>query len=143
MSEAVAAGADFEQRAKDILAEKFAPWVQDLHLGIESANPIVLRLANRAALTRVGGMLCGQALMAAADTAMVLAISEALGGFMDMATINMTCNFLAAVVGEDALIETQITRLGKSLAFGDVRIFGAGSGKLCMHSTLTYTVIRK
>ena len=52
------------------LADLFAPWVQALDLLVESFGPgeATLRLPQSEALSRVGGMLCGQAMMAAADT---------------------------------------------------------------------------
>lgn len=132
----------FAERAAHILRDKFAPWVQELRLTVERTAPLVLRLSNRPELSRVGGIVCGQAIMAAADTAMVLAVSEALGDFTDMATVNMTTSFLAAAMGEDLLVTVEITRLGKSMAFGDARISGATSGTLCAHATLTYSMRR-
>jgi acyl-coenzyme A thioesterase PaaI-like protein len=58
------------------LSDWFAPWVQALGLRVESfaAGEVTLRLPQNPELSRIGGMVCGQALMAAADTAMVLAI---------------------------------------------------------------------
>ncbi|WP_367187664.1 PaaI family thioesterase, partial [Hydrogenophaga sp.] len=59
-----------------LLAAWFAPWVQALGLRVESfvEGEVTLRLPQNDQLSRVGGMLCGQAMMSAADTAMVLAI---------------------------------------------------------------------
>src|SRR5690606_30515906 len=55
------------------LPEYFAPWVQALGLVVENHDEgcVTLRLPQSDQLSRVGGMLCGQAMMAAADTAMV------------------------------------------------------------------------
>nr|MCU0762999.1 phenylacetic acid degradation protein [Hydrogenophaga sp.] len=53
------------------LADWFAPWVQALGLRVESFGDgeATLRLPHSEQLSRVGGMVCGQALMSAADTA--------------------------------------------------------------------------
>ena len=61
------------ENLQQALSELFAPWVQALNLTVEStqADSVTLRLPQSDQLSRVGGMLCGQAMMAAADTAMV------------------------------------------------------------------------
>jgi acyl-coenzyme A thioesterase PaaI-like protein len=143
MSAGAAEPPDFTEKARALLEDKFAPWVQDLRLEIHSTGPIVLRLVRRAELCRIGGILCGQAIMAAADTAMVLAVAEALGEFVEMATVNMNSNFLAALTDEDALIGVEITKLGKTIAFGEARLTGAQSGKLCAQATLVYSLLRR
>jgi hypothetical protein len=78
--------------AQAILAENFAPWVQALGLTVEAvaSDAAMLRLPFDPRLVRVGGTVCGQALMTAADTAMVIAVSAALGGFRPMATVGQT-----------------------------------------------------
>ena len=75
--------------AKRILGDVFAPWVQDLKLSLEriECDPpaaaaadwqpgAVLRMPFSERLCRHGGVVCGQALMALADTSMVLAILD-------------------------------------------------------------------
>ncbi|MFZ0764989.1 MAG: thioesterase, partial [Bradyrhizobium sp.] len=70
------------EEARRVLREVFAPWVQDLNLSIvdiESDPPpnaaadwqpgAILRMAFSDRLCRHGGIICGQALMALADTA--------------------------------------------------------------------------
>jgi len=85
--------------AQAVLAENFAPWVQALGLTVEAvaADAATLRLPFDPRLVRVGGTVCGQALMTAADTAMVIAVSAALGGFRPMATVGQTISFLRPV----------------------------------------------
>ena len=65
--------------AQAVLADNFASWVQDLGLSVESvgSGEAVLRMPYSERLVRVGGTLCGQALMSAADTAMVIALWRA------------------------------------------------------------------
>ena len=63
------------------LRELFAPWVRALDLRVLGVEPgeVRLLLPFSPSLCRVGGTICGQALMAAADTSMVLAIALQLG----------------------------------------------------------------
>ena len=73
------------------LSENFAPWVQALGLRLESCdeNSVVLRLPQQAQLARIGGMVCGQALMAAADTCMVFALMHHWGELRPCTTVQM------------------------------------------------------
>jgi uncharacterized protein (TIGR00369 family) len=128
--------------AQAVLAEKFAPWVQALGLTVEavSAEAATLRLPFDARLVRVGGTVCGQALMTAADTAMVIAVSAALGGFRAMATVGQTISFLRPVANDDVLLEARVLRLGRTLAFGEISLRAAASGTLVAHATTTYAL---
>src|SRR5450756_1277647 len=91
-TEQQAAPFDIEE-ARRVLGNVFAPWVRDLGLsvgGVESDPPpdapadwqpgAILRMAFSERLCRHGGIVCGQALMALADTSMVIAIHAAIRG---------------------------------------------------------------
>jgi uncharacterized protein (TIGR00369 family) len=125
------------------LAEYFAPWVQSLGLGVESfdADSVTLRLPQNAQLSRVGGMLCGQAMMAAADTAMVLALINQFGEFRPCTTVQMNSSFLKPLSNQDALVQARVVRAGKSLAFGEIDLRGADDGKSASRSTVTYALL--
>lgn len=127
--------------AQEILRAHFAPWVQALGLAVEEvdAQAATLRLPFDERLVRVGGTVCGQALMTAADTAMVIAISAALGGFRAMATVGQTITFMRPVSGADVLVTARVLRLGKTLAFGEIEMLAAG-GPLAAHATTTYAL---
>ncbi|WP_159402133.1 MFS transporter [Streptomyces katrae] len=75
--------------ADKILADHFAPWVLALGLTVEETGErhAVLRLPWSDSLARDGGGLSGQALMAAADTATVIAVSAARGAYGPMTTV--------------------------------------------------------
>jgi len=128
--------------AQQILAANFAAWAQDLGLRVEAvgAEAATLRLPFDRRLVRVGGTVCGQALMTAADTAMVIAVSAALGEFRPMATVGQTISFLRPVTNEDVLAEARVLRLGRTLAFGEVAMRAANSGALAAHATTTYAL---
>jgi uncharacterized protein (TIGR00369 family) len=131
------------QEAEKWLAELFAPWVQALNL-----RP--LRLADGEAelllpfdadLCRVGGTICGQALMAAADTAMVFAIASQLGEFRPMTTVSQTISFMRPVAAGDVRVVARVLKPGRTLFFGEVELSGAADGKLAAHATTTYAML--
>ncbi|MFF2079967.1 PaaI family thioesterase [Kitasatospora sp. NPDC058162] len=115
--------------ADAILAENFAPWVLDLGLSTTETGErhAVLRLPWSERLAREGGGLSGQALMAAADTACVIALSAARGGFAPMATVQQSSSFQRAVAGQDVLVHAQVTKLGRRIAFLDVTLTAEGA----------------
>lgn len=130
------------EEATRVLGEVFAPWVQDLGLSIasiETSPPpgapadwqpgAVLRMGFSDRLCRHGGIVCGQALMALADTAMVMAILSASGGFRPMTTVDQTTHFLKAVASSDVLADARVVRLGRTMSFGRVTLFGASDSK--------------
>jgi uncharacterized protein (TIGR00369 family) len=125
------------------LPEYFAPWVQALGLTVDGfgEGSVVLRLPNNDQLSRVGGMLCGQAMMAAADTAMVLALIAQFGEFRPCTTVQMNTSFLKPLSRQDALVEARVIRAGKTLAFGEIDIRGADDGKSACRATTTYALL--
>jgi uncharacterized protein (TIGR00369 family) len=128
---------------QDALSAYFAPWVQALGLRVESfdADSVTLRLPQQAGLSRVGGMLCGQAMMAAADTAMVLALINQSGAFRPCTTVQMNTSFLKPLAGQDALVQARVLRCGKSLAFGEIDLRGAEDGKSVCRASTTYALL--
>jgi acyl-coenzyme A thioesterase PaaI-like protein len=123
--------------AAKMLNERFAPWVQELGLvieTIESGRPAgappdwqpgaVIRLPFSRKLCRDGGVVCPQALMAAADTAMVFACAAAWSGYRPMSAVDQTTHFLRPV-NFDVLADARIVRIGRSNCFGRVMLSSA------------------
>ncbi|MEV6035881.1 PaaI family thioesterase [Nonomuraea sp. NPDC052116] len=129
--------------AEAILQEYFAPWIQRLGLRVEEVGErhAVVRLPWSDDLAREGGGLCGQAMMAAADTATVIAISSARGGFVPMTTVQQSTTFQRPVLGKDVLIDVRITKLGRTLAFSDVTLTAEGSAETAAHATTVYAIL--
>ncbi len=131
-----------------MLTDLVAPWVAELGLQVRSASAgeVVLALPIRPAQVHVGGVLCGQAVMAAADTAMILAIATQLGGFRPMTTVQLQTSFLRPMTGSrteaagEATVIGRVLRLGKNLVFGEIEVLDAG-GKLAAHATTTYALL--
>jgi uncharacterized protein (TIGR00369 family) len=131
------------QTLEAALAEWFAPWVQALGLKVESFadGEVTLRLPQNPDLSRVGGMVCGQALMSAADTAMVLAIVTRLGNQRPMTTVQLNTSFLKPLSNQDALVTARVLRAGKSLVFGEIDIVGEADGKSVCRASTTYALL--
>ncbi|MGJ5756222.1 uncharacterized protein (TIGR00369 family) [Streptomyces puniciscabiei] len=129
--------------ADKILSANFAPWVLDLQLAVEAVGEdrAVLRLPWSERLAREGGGLSGQALMAAADTATVIAVSAARGGFVPMTTVQQSTSFQRAVTGSDVRIEAVLTKLGRRMAFADITLSDAGSGALAARASTVYAIL--
>jgi acyl-coenzyme A thioesterase PaaI-like protein len=125
------------------LSEFFAPWVQAMALEVVEATPqsIILRLPNTSALTRTGNMVCGQAMMAAADTAMALAVFNHFGQFTPCTTVQMSSSFLKPLIKDDGLLTATVVRAGKSLVFGEVDLRNAVDGKSVFRTSLTYALV--
>jgi uncharacterized protein (TIGR00369 family) len=126
--------------ADKILADNFAPWVLALGLSVVEVGKdhAVLRLPWSDQLAREGGGLSGQAMMAAADTASVIAVSAAAGGFGPMTTVQQSTTFQRAVVGTDVLVTARVTKLGRRLAFLDIDLAAEGTGQSAAHATTVY-----
>ncbi|WP_104814633.1 PaaI family thioesterase [Kitasatospora sp. MMS16-BH015] len=128
--------------ADKILADNFAPWVLALGLSVEQtgAQHAVLRLPWSDQLAREGGGLSGQAMMAAADTACVIAICSAREGFEPMTTVQQSTTFQRPVVGRDVLVTARISKLGRRMAFLDITLAeeGADPAAPAAHATTVY-----
>jgi len=124
--------------------ETFAPWVRELNLQVTQvlAGEVELALPVVPLHVHGGGVLCGQTMMAAADTAMVLAISTLTGGFTPMTTVQLQTSFLRPIPRGTAevLLTARILRRGKSLAFGEISVRTA-DGKLAAQATTTYALL--
>ena len=137
-----AEGFDIEE-ARRVLVNVFAPWVQELGLSIEEVDYVppaagpaadwqpgaILRMAFSERLCRHGGVVCGQALMALADTSMVIAILAANRGYRPMTTVDQTTHFMRAAASCDVLADARVVRLGRTMSFGRVTLLNAADNK--------------
>lgn len=135
---------DMVSRVQAILDQVAAPFVQGLGLTLLSheGERVTLRLPVTPALVHGGGVVCGQSMLAAADTAMVVALSVVLGGFKPMTTVQLNCSFLRPVPGDTAELQVVCTvlRRGRSLAFGSIDIC-TPDGKVAAQATTTYAFL--
>ncbi|WP_197093775.1 PaaI family thioesterase [Nonomuraea sp. SBT364] len=126
-----------------ILAEYFAPWVQRLGLLVEEVGErhTLVRLPWSAELARQGGGLSGQAMMAAADTATVIAISAARGGFVPMTTVQQSTTFQRPVMDKDVLVDVRVTKLGRTLAFAEITLRAVGEDDPAARASTVYALL--
>ncbi|MEV0583612.1 PaaI family thioesterase [Nonomuraea sp. NPDC050310] len=126
-----------------ILRDCFAPWIQELGLSVVETGErhAVLRLPWSDRLAREGGGLCGQAMMAAADTATVIALSSARGGFVPMTTVQQSTTFQRPVTGRDLLVNVRITKLGRSLAFCEATLTAEGAEEPSAQASTVYAIL--
>jgi uncharacterized protein (TIGR00369 family) len=133
-----------EQKVAALLQSILAPWVRELNLAPESAgeNEITLRLPYSEHLKHAGGVICGQVFMAAADTAMVVAISHVLGAFQPMTTVSLNTTFMRPVKSGDVLVTARVQRRGRNLVFGEIELRD-DQGELAAHATTTYALLNQ
>ena len=129
---------------REILRTVVAPWVAELQLQLDEARlgEVILTLPVAPKHVHGGGVLCGQSMMAAADTAMILAICTHLGGFKPMTTVQLQTSFLRPIPGDAgaAKVVARVLRMGRKLVFGEIEILDA-RGELAAHATTTYALV--
>ena len=125
------------QTAGRLMTEIFPQWVQDLALLVESVETVrppgalpdwqpgaTVRLPYSRKVCNDGASVCTQALMALADTAMVLASSAAWNGYRPMTSIDQTTHFLRPV-NFDVVADARVVRIGRNTSFGRVMLLNA------------------
>jgi uncharacterized protein (TIGR00369 family) len=125
------------QAAGRLMIKVFPPWVQDLALLVESVESVrpagalpdwqpgaIVRLPFSKKVCSDDDTICSQALMALADTAMVIACSAAWNGYRPMSTIDQTTHFLRPV-SYDVVADARVVRIGRNTSFGRVMLLGA------------------
>ena len=129
---------------QNTLDEIAAEYVRRLNLRIEAIDEetVTLSLPVAPGLVHGGGVLCGQAIMSAADTAMLVAMIARVGSFKPMTTVQLQTSFLRPVPKETASVTVvaRVLRFGKTLSYGEVE-FLTPDGKIAAHATTTYALI--
>jgi len=130
--------------AEHLLASAFAPWLRDLDLQVDQigANDAVLRMTFSDRLCRDNGVVCGQAIMSLADTAMVFAISAASGSYVAMTTVDQAIHFLRPALRADLLAHASVVRLGRTMAFGSVVVRPAQDDRPVAIAQTAYALIK-
>ena len=124
------------EAAGRLLIEALPPWVQELALlveAIEAGRPAgappdwqpgaVIRLPFSDKVCRKG-VMCPQALMAAADTSMMLACAAAWNGPRPTSVVDQTIHFLRPA-NFDVLVDARVVRIGRTTSFGLVMLSSA------------------
>jgi uncharacterized protein (TIGR00369 family) len=126
--------------AAALLADVTAPWVRDLGLEVVSIgrtqSVFFLPFSDR--LTRDAGMICGQAIVAAGDTAMIAAVTAAVGEYAPITTVDISSRFLRPLGSDGGDVTVDILKAGRRLVVGRISIADRASGKLAAELTSTY-----
>ncbi len=142
MTDATNAGGPAIETLQADFQKNFAPWVQDLDLTVIDANGehVILAMQPGEHLKRQGGIVSGQALMAAVDTAMVLAIWSACGESIPCATVDMNTSFLKPATHVELTVTANVIRRGRSIVFARAEITSSKDNKLVVTATGTYAM---
>jgi len=141
------------QTAGRLMTEIFPQWVQDLALLVESIETIrppgalpdwqpgaTVRLPYSRKVCSGAAVVCTQALMALADTAMVLACSAAWNGYWPMTSIDQTTHFLRPV-NFDVVADARVVRIGRNTSFGRVMLLNAADRRPVGMAASAYAVV--
>lgn len=132
--------------AQTFLDDVFAPWIKALGLQVVSvdANSVSFLMPQNPDTTRGGGtgggVICGQAIAAAADTGSVVTLAALNGQFRPCTTVDLTAHFMRPLPEGDA--EMVITALsnGKRMATARAELRAPG-GKIAATVTLAFAYL--
>lgn len=129
-------------QANDILGSVFPDWINQLGLRVDDIDDGTVRVVMPATaqVLRTGEMISGQASIALADTAIVIALANALGGFKPVGTVGLSFSFMRSMRKADVVCEASILKLGRSMAFCQAVVRESGSDKDAIHATGTYAI---
>lgn len=129
--------------AQRFFHDNFAPWIQDLDVRIVAIGNggATLRIPSSPRIYRVGGTVCGQAILALADTAMVFAVASAAGGFVPMTTVGQTTSFLRPAAKVPLLADARVIKSGRQIVYGEVTLHTGQPDKPTAHVTSTYMLL--
>jgi acyl-coenzyme A thioesterase PaaI-like protein len=128
----------FNDTIAQVYEQVFAPWVKDLGLTelTVSKGRASARLPANPKLNLSSGAVCGQAIMAAVDTVVSMAMfttDRATKG-----TVYQHTHFLRAALNDDFVIEAKVLRFGKSTAYAEATVSFATSGELVARASAEF-----
>jgi acyl-coenzyme A thioesterase PaaI-like protein len=133
------------REAEETLARVFAPWIVDLGLkpvGFDAAGGDFVLPENRA-LVHVGGIICGQATAAAADTCAVVALAALNGRFRICTTVDLTTHFIRPLKPGDVDIRIDVLSNGKRMAYTRVEMRAKGETKVAVTATSAFAYLEE
>lgn len=128
--------------AEKVLKSVFPPWVMELNLELLDLNSAAIRLLlpPNPKIERVGGLVAGQASLALADTAMVMALVNSIGEFRPVGTINLNASFMRPMANTGIICEASVARLGKTTAFCRATLQESKGAGIAIEVAGTYSV---
>jgi uncharacterized protein (TIGR00369 family) len=111
----------------NFVAEVFPATVGDGVSCVETGNGYAIaRLAHDPVNVRPGGIVPGPSIFGLADAALWYAVFTRVGREAMAVTSDMTIHFLRPAVGASLLGKCTLTKVGKRLAHGEIRIWEEG-----------------
>ncbi len=131
------------EEMKTFLEEAFAPWVQQLNIepATVTEQGALFRIPENPDLSRIGGIVCGQALSAIADTAGVLALMAHNREQRIMTTVDMTTHFMRPLMAGGIEADVHILSNGRRMATTRVDFRQAGAHKIAAGATCAYAYV--
>ncbi len=131
------------EAAEKLFQANLAPWIQDMAITFDRMDKdgAVLRVPYSTRLNRQGGTICGQAIMALADTAMIFAVAATMGEFCPMTTVSQTSSFLRPAAEADLVAEARIIKPGRTIMYGEVNLTAGDPNKPIAHVTSSYMLL--
>jgi acyl-coenzyme A thioesterase PaaI-like protein len=140
------------EAADRLLVSMLPAWMQELSLlveAVESGRPpgapadwqpgAILRMPFSTKVSR-DGVVCPQALLSLADTAMTMACSAAWNGYRPMSVVDQTMHFLRPV-NFDVLADARVVRIGRNNTFGRVMLSSAVDRRPVGMVSSTYSML--
>ena len=129
------------QELEDFLYSHFSEMDERLfHVERVEENFAEIRMTYHPRHLRPGGTISGPALMSLADTAVYLVLLAMIGPVALAVTTNLNINFLRKPAARDVIARTNLLKLGKRLAVGDVTMYSDGDARPVAHATVTYSI---
>lgn len=92
-------------------------------------------------LVHVGGVVCGQATAAAADTCSVVTLSALNGGFRMVTTVDLTTHFIRPLPPGDVEVRVEVLSNGKRMAFTRVEMRARGGARVAVSATMAFAYV--
>lgn len=126
-----------------LYAEAFAPWIQQLAIRPTQVTETGARftLPENPDLAREGGIVCGQAIAAVADTVGVLTLAAKNGRYRQMTTVDMASNFLRPLMNGAVEVEATVLSNGRRMATVRIDFRQGDGGKIGATGTCVYAYL--
>ncbi len=131
------------KEAEETLARVFAPWIVEMGLkpvGFDEKGGSFVLPENRA-LVHVGGVICGQATAAAADTCSVVALSALNGRFRVCTTVDLATHFIRPLKPGEVEIPVDVLSNGRRMAYTKVEMRAKGEEKVAVTATSAFAYL--
>lgn len=131
-----------------LLGQYFAPWIQELGLAMTTRTktgaqfflPVNDRIMRR--VVGGGGIVCGQAIAAAADTCSVLALAAVNDRFRNCTTVDLTTHFMRPLANTGVEIDLEVLSSGHRMAVTRAT-FRNEVGKLAATATCAFAYLEE